>query len=37
MSRNETILLGTLAKVCYALDCGNGDIVEIIIKERRQL
>ena len=37
ISRNETISLGTLAKVCYALDCGNGDIVEIIIEERRQL
>jgi len=37
MSRNETVSLETLAKVCYALDCGIGDIVEIIIEERRQL
>lgn len=35
MSRNETVSLETLAKVCYALDCGIGDIVEIIIEERR--
>lgn len=37
MSRNETVSLETLAKVCYALDCGIGDIVEIISEERRQL
>lgn len=35
MSRNETVSLETLAKVCYALDCGIEDIVEIIIEERR--
>ena len=35
MSRNETVSLETLAKVCYALDSGIGDIVEIIIEERR--
>lgn len=33
MSRNETVSLETLAKVCCALDCGIGDIVEIIIEK----
>lgn len=36
MSRNETVSLETLAKVCYALDCGIGDVVEIAIEERRK-
>ena len=36
MSRNETVSLETLAKVCYALDCGSGDVVEIVIEERRK-
>mgnify|MGYP001625411523 FL=1 len=36
MSRNETVSLETLAKVCYALDCGIGDVVEIVIEERRK-
>lgn len=35
MSRNETVSLETLAKVCYALDCGIGDVVEIVLEERR--
>ncbi len=37
MSRNETVSLETLAKVCYTLECGIGDVVEIIIEEGRQL
>ena len=37
MSRNETVSLETLAKVCYALDCGIEDIIEIIIEEGREL
>ena len=36
MSRNETVSLERLAKVCYALDCGIGDVVEIVIEERRK-
>lgn len=36
MSRNETVSLETLAKICYALDCGIGDVVEIVIEERRK-
>lgn len=36
MSRNETVSLKTLVKVCYALDCGIGDVVEIVIEERRK-
>lgn len=35
MSRNEKVSIETLAKVCYALDCEIGDIIEIIIEERR--
>lgn len=36
MSRNETVSLETLAKVCYALECGIGDVVEIVIIEERR-
>ena len=36
MSRNETVSLETLVKVCYALDCSIGDVVEIVIEERRK-
>ena len=36
MSRNEKVSLETLAKICYALDCEIGDIIEIVIEERRK-
>ena len=36
MSRNEKVSLETLAKICYALDCEIGDIMEIVIEERRK-
>ena len=36
MSRNEKVSLETLAKICYALDCESGDIIEIVIEERRK-
>lgn len=30
MGRNEAVSMETLAKICYALKCNIGDIVEII-------
>lgn len=29
MSKNEPVSLITLSKVCYVMDCGIGDIIEI--------
>lgn len=32
MGKNEPVSLGTIAKICYSLDCEIGDVVEIIIE-----
>lgn len=29
MSKNEPVSLDTLSKVCFVMDCGIGDIIEI--------
>ncbi len=34
MGRNESVSLETLSKVCYVLDCGIGDIIEISFDNR---
>lgn len=33
MGRNETVSMDTLCKVCYALDCGINDVIEITIRK----
>ena len=37
LGRNETVHLETLLKICTALKCGLGDIVEIVPKENEQM
>lgn len=34
MGRGESVTLETLAKICVALNCEVGDVVDIIRKER---
>lgn len=37
MSKNESVSLETLAKVCYALDCNIGDVIDIIIETNKEI
>ena len=34
MGRGESVTLETLAKICLALNCGVGDIVDLIRKNK---
>ena len=34
MGRGESVTLETLAKICFALNCGVGDIVDLIRKNK---
>ena len=34
LGRNETVHMDILLKICYALDCGLDDILEIVSEEK---
>ena len=35
MGRNEFVSMDSLAKICYALDCNIGDIIDIIVDKNQ--
>lgn len=34
MSKNEYVSLDTIVKICYALDCGIEDVIEVVIERQ---
>ena len=34
MSKNEYVSLDTNVKICYALDCGIEDVIEVVIERQ---
>lgn len=34
MSKNEYVSLDTIVEICYALDCGIEDVIEVVIERQ---